>query len=126
MKAMNSVAQASWPATRRALLALLLACTLPAQDRHPVTGRRYAGVMGSAGADWLVRPEREQEEQPDRALDLIGIVKGSTVADVGAGNGYITWRMAQRVGPGGKVFAVDIQPEMLQMLRRNMQQRGLR
>src|SRR6266850_8399864 len=73
---------------------LLLTLPLPAQDRHPITGRRYASVMGSAGADWLVRPERETEEQPDRALDLIGIVRNSTVADVGAGNGYIAWRLA--------------------------------
>lgn len=110
---------------RARVLVLLLTCTLFAQDRHPITGRRYAGVMGTAGADWLVRPERETEEQPDRALDLIGIEKGSTVADVGAGNGYITWRMAQRVGPAGKVYANDIQPEMLQMLRQNMRQRKL-
>jgi SAM-dependent methyltransferase len=110
---------------RSRFLVLLLCCTLFAQDRHPITGRRYAGVMGTAGADWLVRPERETEEQPDRALDLIGIEKGSTVADVGAGNGYITWRMAQRVGPAGKVYANDIQPEMLQMLRQNMRQRKL-
>src|SRR5882757_8342464 len=114
------------PMNKRArLLVLLLTCTLFAQDRHPITGRRYAGVMGTAGADWLVQPERETEEQPDRALDLIGIEKGSTVADVGAGNGYITWRMAQRVGPAGKVYANDIQPEMLQMLRQNMRQRKL-
>jgi len=106
-------------------LPLLLAFTLCAQDRHPITGRRYAGVMGTAGADWLVRPEREAEEQPDRALDLIGIAKGSAVADVGAGAGYITWRMAQRVGPGGKVYASDIQPEMLELLKRNMRQRKL-
>jgi SAM-dependent methyltransferase len=110
------------------ILSVLLLCLLPvsqAQDRHPVTGRRYASVMGSAGADWLVRPERETEEQPDRALDLIGIAKNSTVADVGAGNGYITWRLAERVGPKGKVYANDIQPEMLDMLRRNVKQRKL-
>ena len=104
----------------------LLACLLLlAQDRHPITGRRYAGVMSTAGADWLVRPERESEEQPDRALDLIGITRGSTVADVGAGAGYITWRMAQRVGPTGRVYANDIQPEMLRILERNMHQRKL-
>ena len=104
---------------------LLLALTLCAQDRHPLTGRRYAGVMATAGADWLVRPERETEEQPDRALDLIGIAPGSTVADVGAGAGYMTWRMAERVGPNGKVYANDIQPEMLELLRRNMRERNL-
>jgi SAM-dependent methyltransferase len=110
---------------RVALTFVLLALTLTAQDRHPITGRRYASVMGAAGADWLVRPERETEEQPDRALDLIQVMKASTVADVGAGNGYITWRLAERVGPKGKVYANDIQPEMLDMLRKNMRQRKL-
>jgi SAM-dependent methyltransferase len=92
---------------------------------HPVTGRRYAGVMGVNGADWLVRPERETEEQPDAALDAIGIARGSVAADVGAGAGYITWRLAERVGPSGKVYANDIQPKMLDLLRRNMEQRKL-
>jgi ubiquinone/menaquinone biosynthesis C-methylase UbiE len=77
------------------------------------------------GAPWLVRPEREAEEAPDAALDAIGIAKGATVADIGAGVGYFTWRMATRVGTGGKVYAVDIQPEMLAQLRRNMQQRKI-
>src|SRR5215472_13905151 len=63
-----------------AALFLFLTLTLPAQDRHPITGRRYANVMGAAGADWLTRPEREAEEQPDRALDLIGIAKDSIIA----------------------------------------------
>src|ERR1044071_4910660 len=105
---------------------LLIVCaSVWAQEAHPVTGRRYAGVMGIAGADWLVRPERESEEQPDAALDAIGIAKGSTVADVGAGAGYMTWRMAERVGPSGKVVANDIQPKMLELLRHNMAERKL-
>jgi ubiquinone/menaquinone biosynthesis C-methylase UbiE len=97
-----------------------------AQNQHPITGRKYAGVMGVGGADWLVRPERSEEEQPDKAIALLGIAKGATVADIGAGNGYMTWRLAERVGPTGKVFANDIQPEMLQMLRENMLQRKLK
>src|SRR5437660_10896590 len=97
---------------RRLFLPLILAASLLAQNTHPITGRRYAGVMGPAGADWLVRPEREAEEQPDRALDLIGVAKGSTAADIGAGAGYITWRLAERVGPAGKVYANEIQEEM--------------
>jgi tRNA A58 N-methylase Trm61 len=101
------------------LLAYSLAC---GQGVHPVTGRKYAGVMGVGGADWLVRPEREAEEQPDAALDALGIVNGSTVADVGAGAGALTWRLAERVGPSGKVYANDIQPKMLELLRRNMEQ----
>jgi predicted methyltransferase len=118
---MNS--RAPWG--RAVLAALLLVLTLCAQDRHPVTGRRYAGVMGVRGADWLVRPEREAEEQPGRALDLIGIARGSTLADIGAGAGYFTWRMAGRTGPTGRVYATDIQPEMLDLLRRNMRERKL-
>ena len=106
------------------LLALLLA-PAPAQTTHPVTGRPIAAVMGMGGADWLVRPEREQEEAPDAALDAIGIARGSTIADVGAGAGYFTWRLAARVGPAGKVFATDIQPQMLDLLRRNAASRGL-
>lgn len=96
----------------------------PAQ--HPLTGRKYANAMGAAGADWLVRPERAREEHPDQALDLLGIGTGWTVADIGAGNGYMTWRLAERVGPTGKVFANDLQPEMLEMLRKNMQHRQLK
>jgi ubiquinone/menaquinone biosynthesis C-methylase UbiE len=96
-----------------------------AQGVHPITGRHYAGVMGVGGADWLVRPEREGEEHPDEALDAIGIVAGSTVADIGAGAGYMTWRMAERVGPSGKVYANDIQAKMLDLLRHNMAERKL-
>ena len=81
--------------------------------------------MGIGGADWLVRSERETEEQPDLALDAIGIAKGATVADIGAGVGYMSWRMAERVGPTGKVYATDIQPGMLELLRKNMEQRKL-
>jgi len=110
---------------RRAAYGLLLALCLWAQGVHPISGRRYAGVMGVGGADWLVRPEREQEEEPDKALDAIGIAKGSTVADIGAGAGYMTWRMAERVGPTGKVYANDIQAKMLEILKRNIEERKL-
>jgi ubiquinone/menaquinone biosynthesis C-methylase UbiE len=84
---------------------------------NPVTGRQIANVMSHAGAGWLDRPEREQEEQPDRAIAALELKPGDVVADVGAGSGYFTVRLAQRVGPGGRVFAADIQPEMLSLLR---------
>jgi len=110
----------------RALSVLVLfSIAAPAEQVHPVTGRHIAGVMGTGGADWLVRPEREAEEAPDAALDAIGIRRGDVVADVGAGVGYFTWRLAERVGPSGKVYANDIQPEMLAMLRKNMEARHL-
>ena len=109
------------------LAALILQSLAWAQQPnvHPITGRQYAGAMGMQGAPWLVRSEREQEEQPDKALDELKIAKGSTVADIGAGVGYMSWRLAQRVGPSGKVYANDVQQPMLDQLRRNMQERHL-
>jgi ubiquinone/menaquinone biosynthesis C-methylase UbiE len=87
---------------------------------HPISGRRYAQPMSYLGADWLDRSERVEEEEPDIALDAIKLVRGSTVADVGAGSGYMTVKMAKRVGPTGKVYANDIQPEMLALLRQRL------
>ena len=89
-------------------------------------GRRIADVMSFAGADWLVRDTREQEEQPEKMLDALKIAKGATVADVGAGVGYTSLRLAQRVGPTGTVYATDLQPEMLRMLRDNAREAGRR
>ena len=105
-----------------AVLALFFACTVAAQSpgTHPVSGRRFAPVMGYQGADWLERSERIEEEAPDTALDVVGIAKGSTVADIGAGSGYMTVRLAARVGPDGRVFANDLQPQMIELLRRRV------
>ena len=105
-----------------AALALILASAMPVrafQEVHPLTGRRIAPVMGAGGADWLDRNERESEEHPDEALDALHLKPGMVVADVGAGTGFMSLRMARRVGPRGKVYAEDIQPEMLRRLRRN-------
>jgi ubiquinone/menaquinone biosynthesis C-methylase UbiE len=101
-----------------ALTLLLLAAFTAAQTPgvHPVSGRRYAGVMGWQGAPWLDRPEREMEEEPQRAIEALDLQRGNVVADVGAGSGYMTVRMAERVGPTGRVYANDVQPEMLKML----------
>lgn len=87
---------------------------------HPISGRRYAQTMSYLGADWLDRSERVQEEEPDVALDALKLPSGATVADVGAGSGYMTVKMAKRVGPSGKVYAVDIQPQMLTLLRQRL------
>lgn len=88
---------------------------------HPISGRRYAQTMSYLGADWLDRAERVREEEPDIALDALKLTPGSIVADVGAGSGYMTIRMARLVGPTGKVYANDIQPQMLDILRRRLE-----
>lgn len=119
------------------LICLLLtatpASTLPGSDSDgsPQGPPRYKGriiapVMSAAGADWLNRPERETTEMPDRLLDALQIEPGMTVADVGAGIGYFSWRIAGRVGPEGRVLAVEIQPEMLERLGVEMKKRDIR
>jgi ubiquinone/menaquinone biosynthesis C-methylase UbiE len=104
---------------------IILILLLLAQATHPLTGRQIAPVMSADGAGWLDRPEREAEEAPDQALDVLGIRAGMVVADVGAGTGYMSLRMARRVGPTGKVYANDLQPEMLQKLRAKSQREKL-
>jgi ubiquinone/menaquinone biosynthesis C-methylase UbiE len=104
---------------------IILIFLLLAQATHPLTGRQIAPVMSADGAGWLDRPEREAEEAPDQALDVLGIRAGMVVADVGAGTGYMSLRMARRVGPTGKVYANDLQPEMLQKLRAKSQREKL-
>ena len=118
--------QSIWYSVQRQIRTLILICLFPLipqvyafQSEHPLSGRRIAPVMGVGGADWLDRSEREAEENPEGALEAIGIKPGMVVADVGAGTGYISLRLAKRVGPSGKVYAEDVQPEMLRRLRQN-------
>jgi ubiquinone/menaquinone biosynthesis C-methylase UbiE len=105
------------------LLAFLIAVQLSAQTQ---TQRQPAPVMGVAGADWLIRPERIQEEDPDKMLTALEIKKGAVVADIGAGVGYHVWRLAEIVGPTGKVIGEDIQDGMIRLLRKNIEDRKLR
>lgn len=121
--------------TRFAALCLALvlaAATLVAAQQtivspgvHPISGRRYAQTMSYLGADWLDRSERVQEEEPDVALDALKLATGASVADVGAGSGYMTVKMARRVGPNGKVYANDIQPQMLTLLKQRLDREKL-
>ena len=87
-------------------------------------GREIAHYMSHQGAPWLERPEREEEERPSRLMSALELQPGQTVADVGAGSGYFTRRLAESVGPQGRVYATDIQPEMLALLRTNMTLHG--
>lgn len=109
---------------------------LPAQDANPryeyrkdhdpdgigkfYMGREIAHVMSYLGAGWLERPDREKEEDTSKLLPALDIKPGSVVADMGAGSGYYTFRLAEVVGDKGKVYAVDIQPQMLKIIRDRM------
>jgi len=88
-------------------------------------GREIAHFMSHQGAMWLERPEREEEEQPTQLLEALKLKPGNVVADIGAGSGYLTWRMARIIGPQGKVYANDIQPEMLAILKTNVLAHGV-
>lgn len=102
------------------------------QFRHPSAdgigkmylGREIAQVMGHEGAYWLERPSRELQEHPQIAVDRLGLEPDDVVADVGAGTGYMTVRLAKAV-PGGQVLAVDVQPEMVYLLRSRLIEEGI-
>lgn len=106
--------------------ASLFAQTVATPGVHPISGRRFANVMGWQGAEWLERSERELEEEPDTALDALGPLAGLTVADLGAGSGYFTVRLAARTGAKGRVYATDLQPEMLKMLASRLARENVR
>ena len=119
---------------------LLLACDVYAQAAAPAyqsraptadgigktyMGREIARVMGWQGASWLERGEREREERTDLLVPALELKPGMQVADVGAGTGYFTWRMARAVAPAGRVYASDVQAEMISLLKRSMAERGV-
>jgi ubiquinone/menaquinone biosynthesis C-methylase UbiE len=79
-------------------------------------GREIAHVMGPGGAPWLERPERETEERPQLVIDALEIKPGQTIADLGAGSGYYTFRIAPLVGEQGRVLAIDVEPRMLRII----------
>lgn len=88
-------------------------------------GRQVARVMSVEGAPWLERPEREREEQGSRLLAALALRPGMAVADIGAGTGWHSRRIARRVGGTGTVYAVDVQPEMLRQLRTRAAAEGI-
>jgi predicted methyltransferase len=126
--AVQSPSASAGPVTRRArlyvLAALLGAASFytgtqifsraPTPGIHALTGRQIAGLATNTA--WMDRDARAAEEAPDQALVLLGINPGMTVADVGAGSGYMTTRLARVVGPSGRVYATDLQPTMLRIV----------
>jgi cyclopropane fatty-acyl-phospholipid synthase-like methyltransferase len=93
----------------------------PAVAQRPAAkeymGRQIAQTMHYTGAEWLTRDNREQEERCSLMLTNLGVKKGQTLCDMGCGNGFYTLQLAKMTGPEGKVYAVDIQPEMLKLLK---------
>ena len=88
-------------------------------------GREISSVMGWQGAAWLEREERDREERTDLLLAALTLQPGMVVADIGAGTGYLSRRMAPAVMPGGKIWAVDVQPEMISLLQAGAKRSGL-
>ncbi len=88
-------------------------------------GREISQVMGHPGIGWLERTEREKEEAPSKAIALLGLAPDAVLADIGAGSGYYSFRIA-RLLPKGKVVAVDIQPEMLAFLKAEAAKLGVK
>jgi precorrin-6B methylase 2 len=89
-------------------------------------GREIAQTMHFTGAPWLVRESRQREEDCRLLVEALAIQPGQTVCDMGCGNGFYTLELARRVGPRGRVYAVDVQPEMLRMLLGRLAEEGIR
>jgi ubiquinone/menaquinone biosynthesis C-methylase UbiE len=88
-------------------------------------GRRIAQTMHFTGAPWLIRNTREREERCSLMLANLGVKPGMTICDMGCGNGFHALKMARMTGPTGSVLAVDVQPEMLKLLRERTEKEGL-
>lgn len=101
---------------RTALLIVLFTASAAAQ---------HARLFPPADLGLLEGPDREAYQRPDQIMDALQIAEGSVVADLGAGGGWFTVRLARRVGPNGRVYAEDIQPEMIEAIKRRMSREQL-
>jgi ubiquinone/menaquinone biosynthesis C-methylase UbiE len=109
--------------------AAIAGCRAPA-PRHSPAPSPPSQAVDSRGVPLdelavLEAPDREEWQQPERIMDALGIADGARVADVGAGSGWFTVRLAHRVGPNGRVYAVDIDPAWIAYLSRRIQREGL-
>lgn len=93
--------------------------------RQSYMGRKLAQTMHYTGAQWLIRDEREREERCSMTLEHLGVRVGMTICDMGCGNGFYSLRLARLVTPAGRILAVDVQPQMLYMLRERAEQAGI-
>ncbi|HEV2852673.1 MAG TPA: class I SAM-dependent methyltransferase [Thermoanaerobaculia bacterium] len=109
------------------LMALGIACSQPLPaDGKAVSKREPANVMSFESAAWLEREGREELEKPEVVLQAMELRKGMNVAEIGAGTGFFSRRLAKAVGPTGKVYAEDIQPEMLDLLKQYAAKEGIK
>ena len=105
------------------LLLLFGGCNGSSVDSSP--DRVPAPVMSPEGADWPERPTRELEERPSLVIDAMDLRNGDRVAEIGSGTGYFARRIAREVAPDGVVYAVDIQPEMLEIMTGYLEEQGI-
>jgi predicted methyltransferase len=103
---------------------LLVATSMPLAQQS--TPPRHRELFPPEDLGLLEAPDRAAWQKPDQIMDALGIAEGAHVADIGAGAGWFTTRLARRVGPNGMVYAQDVQPQMLQAIRRRVQREGLR
>jgi ubiquinone/menaquinone biosynthesis C-methylase UbiE len=102
--------------------AVAIACSAPLTAQQP---RPHGRLFPPQDLGLLEAPDRDGWQRPDRIMDALGIADASRVADVGAGAGWFTVRLARRVGPQGLVYAEDVQQEMLNAISRRVQREGL-
>jgi ubiquinone/menaquinone biosynthesis C-methylase UbiE len=108
---------------RQALLAVVVAVSL--QQPRVDQARPHGRLFDPKDLGLLEGPDRESWQQPDRIMDALRIADGSVVADLGAGGGWFTVRLARRVGPNGRVYAEDIQPQMIESIERRVRREGV-
>ncbi len=107
-------------------LVVVLAAALAATPAPSAQQPRHGRLFPPENLGLLEGPDRDAWQRPDEVMDALGIADGATVADLGAGAGWFTIRLARRVGPNGRVYAEDIQPEMIEAINRRVQREGLR
>jgi ubiquinone/menaquinone biosynthesis C-methylase UbiE len=116
---------------QRLLLFLVLSVQLGISQEAPPAlteymGRTIARTMHWKGAEWLMRRVREEEESPTLMRQELQVKPGMTICDMGCGNGFHTLPLAKEVGEAGKIYAVDVQPEMIEMLKQNLDVKGVK
>ena len=107
-------------------LIALVNAQLAMPNAQAVTGQSHGRLFPPENLGLLEGPDRDAWQKPDQIMDALAIADGAAVADIGAGAGWFTIRLARRVGPNGKVYAQDVQRQMLEAIRRRVAREGLR